>query len=198
MLMATASPASGQYTFGVTPVTVAVENASRHSSVWNPAGTDGGFGDWTFSTFEPVGGTASHGLISFSSEIDTDGRSLALIAHSAVSAAASAQLDAPEPLRTGDTMRFTIAMTTSIGAHRFFLQTDDGTSLFIFTASPSSLSLSHSGTTEGLFSGITDPVTVIAFAFTQNATTLDWSATRSGGRVETQSGTVSGIASGTV
>ena len=176
---------------GVDVYTLGLDNANNYLGSWTTTSSGTGFGDWTFD----IAGNGSEGRFigSFSTELDVSSESFGLFANNNSGAVSGATRSFPKSLEEGDVFKVSVGVNFRDGNKGFDLR--DGSNRTVANFNVGSDKYTMDGT--DLYSDVYDANTVITFTFTQNASTLSWTADRTGGRTESQSGTV-GVSSGTI
>ncbi|WP_026778180.1 T9SS type A sorting domain-containing protein [Polaribacter sp. Hel_I_88] len=180
---------------GTDVYTLGSDNSNNYGGTWNETSAGTGFSDWTFDTGTPSGGFAGRFTGSFSTELDVSGNSFGLFANSGNGASSGATTIFPKTLQEGDSFQVAVGINFRDGNKGFDLRNSSNGTVINFNVSNDEYNLTG---TSGLFSNEYDANTVITFTFTQNATNVSWTASRTGGRTESQSGTVASITPGTI
>ena len=180
---------------GTDVYTLGLDNANNYGGTWNATNEGSGFSDWTFDTGTPNGGFAGRFTGSFSTELDVSGNSFGLFANSGNAASSGAATTFPKTFQEGDSFQIAVGVNFRDGNKGFDLRDSSNGTIINFNVSNDEYNLTG---TSGLFSNIYDSNTVITFTFTQNATNVSWTAARTGGRTESESGIIAAITPSTI
>jgi hypothetical protein len=178
-------------------ITIAEDDADNYDpSAWDTNNNQGtGFGAWAFDTATPNDGAAGRFIGSFSTALDVNSKSFGLFANSGNDATSGATRPFLKSLEDGDTFTVSVGVNFRDGNKGFDLRDSNDNTIINFNVGGDAYNLT--GTLD-LFGNAFDANTVFTFTFTQNANDVSWTVDRTGGLTATQSGTISGINSGTI
>ncbi|MHB0753990.1 T9SS type A sorting domain-containing protein [Polaribacter sp. M15] len=181
---------------GTDTYTLGLDNANNYGGTWNETSAGTGFGDWVFDTYAGDGGGGFAGRFtgSFSAALDVSSTSFGLFANSQNNTTSGATRSLPQNLQEGDVFKISVGVNFRDGAKGFDLRDASNSTIVNFNVGSDKYTIAGID----LFSNAYDANTVITFTFTQNATSLDWTADRTGGLTGTQSGTINSINAGTI
>ena len=182
---------------GTDVYTLGLDNSNNYGGSWVATSAGNGFGNWTFadnnngtSIFAGRFITAAH-----QSGVDVSGNSFGMYANpSGASSTASRSL--PKEMLEGDSFSIVVGVSYRNGQKGFRLRNSSNSPIITFEVSNDQYNLNGNN----VF-GPAHPYsenTVITFTFTQNATDVSWTAVRSGGLTDSQSGTISSISPSTI
>ena len=182
---------------GTDVYTLGLDNSNNYGGSWVATSAGTGFGNWNFadnnngtSIFAGRFITAAH-----QSGVDVSGNSFGMYANpSGASSTASRSL--PKEMLEGDSFSIVVGVSYRNGQKGFRLRNSSNSPIITFEVSNDQYNLNGNN----VF-GPAHPYsenTVITFTFTQNATDVSWTAVRSGGLTDSQSGTISSISPSTI
>jgi hypothetical protein len=179
---------------GTDVYTLGLDNSNNYGGTWNTTSAGTGFGNWTFDESTPSGGFTGRFLGSFSTDLDVSENSFGLFANSGNNATSGASRSFPKILQEGDVFKVSVGVNFRDGAKGFDLRDASNATIVNFNVGSDKYTIAGFD----LYTNTYDANTVITFTFTQNATSLNWTAVRSGGLTDTQSGTINSINAGTI